>query len=112
MKKKIYIAGKVTGENKEDCIAKFAQAKSTLEARGFEAINPIEVVGDWNTPWDKAMKLCVAKLTECDGILLLEDWVTSKGARIEFDIATQLNIPNFRGSFFGFEKLSDYKWNN
>jgi hypothetical protein len=112
MKKKIYIAGKVTGENKEDCIAKFAQAQSWVESRGFEAVNPLEVVGDWNTTWDKAMRMCIAKLTECDGILLLEDWTLSKGAKVEFDIAMALNIPKFRGSFFGLEKLSDYKWNN
>ena len=111
MKMKIYIAGKVTGENKEDCKGKFAQIQTTLEARGFEAINPLEVVGDWQTPWAIAMRLCLAKLLEADAIVLLPDWWVSKGATIEMKLAMELKMPIFQSDFHDLEQLSNYKWN-
>ncbi len=110
-KKKIYIAGKVTGELQSECTLKFAELKQKIEDLGFEVINPLEVVGDWKTPWNKAMRMCISKLTECDAIVLIPDWVTSKGARVEYDIAKQLEIPDFRASTFGLKDLKAHKWN-
>ena len=110
--KKIYIAGKVTGLPQEEVIEKFAQAQKNIEALGLEAVNPLEVVGDWQMPWNKAMRMCIAKLTECDAIALIPDWISSKGAKIEYDIAKQLGIPDFRATFYGMQDLKDHKWNN
>lgn len=92
MKKKIYIAGKVTGEDRQACIAKFNNAKDLLEVMGFEVVNPLEVVNDWNTTWLEAMKACLKALIDCDAILLLDDWHFSSGAKIEFQLATDLGI--------------------
>lgn len=111
-KKKIYIAGKVTGEDILECNAKFKKAQKEIEALGFEAVNPLEVVGDWQTPWDKAMRMCVAKLTECDGIAMLPDWSTSKGAIIEWNISKYFEMPQFRVSQHGLNDLKEHKWNN
>ena len=105
MKKKIYIAGKVTGENRAECTAKFQKAQEIIEFLGFESINPIQVVGDWNTPWDEAMKKCITALMECDAIVLLPDWVDSKGAKLENDIANSFDMPNFNYTKFGLEVL-------
>ena len=111
-KKKIYIAGKVTGEDRAECTAKFQKVQESIEALGFEAINPLQVVGDWQTPWNKAMRMCVAKLTECDGIVLLPDWTKSKGAKIEWDISKLLELPDFRGTTYGLDNLKAHKWNS
>jgi len=92
MRKKIYIAGKVTGEPPHTTALKFAMAKKEIEAMGFEAINPIEVVGDFNTPWNVAMKMCLKALIDCDGIVMLDDWHLSKGAKIEFKLAMDLGL--------------------
>jgi hypothetical protein len=46
MKKKIYIAGKVTGLPQQEVIIKFAELQVGLESCGYEVINPLEVVGD------------------------------------------------------------------
>ena len=112
MKKTIYIAGKVTGLPQDEVIAKFALVQKEIEALGFEVINPTQVVGDWQTPWDKAMRMCIAKLTQCDAIVLIPDWISSKGAKIEYEIAKQLEIPDFRFSNFGLQDLKVHKWNN
>lgn len=111
-KKKIYIAGKVTGEPQEACTEKFAIMKQAIEALGFEAINPIEVVGDWQTSWNKAMRMCVAKLTECDGVVLLPCWTASKGAKMEWEVSKMLGIPDFRGTQYGLQNLKEHKWSN
>lgn len=112
MKKKIYIAGKVTGEPKHTTAVKFATAKNEIEALGFEAINPIEVVGDWNMPWELAMRKCIAALMECDAIVLLPDWLHSTGAKIEFEIALAVSMPDFHFNLHGLEQLSNHQWNN
>ena len=46
MNQTIYIAGKVTGELPEPTAAKFKNMQIELEAKGFDVINPIEVVNN------------------------------------------------------------------
>jgi hypothetical protein len=111
-KKKIYIAGKVTGEPQEECVEKFADMKAKIEALGFEAINPIEVVGDWQTPWNQAMRMCIAKITECDAVVFLPCWTKSKGAKREWEVSKMLDIPDFRGTQFGLQNLKEHKWSS
>lgn len=102
MKKKIYIAGKVTGLPQQEVVDKFAKAQKVIEEMGFEVINPIVVVNDFNTPWNVAMKMCLTALFDCSGIVMLPCWEDSKGARIEKELASSL----------GFELLYLEKWNN
>lgn len=91
-KKKIYIAGKVTGEPPHKTALKFALAKRQIEKLGHQAVNPIEVVGDWECPWDLAMRKCIVALMDCDMIFMLEDYTSSQGARVELDLAKRLGI--------------------
>lgn len=90
--KKIYIAGKVTGEPIAECTMKFGAAQKELEAMGFEVVNPITLVNDWKCTWDKAMRLCIAALMQCDTIFLLPDAYESKGAKLELDLAKMVGI--------------------
>jgi len=93
MKKKIYIAGKVTGEPKLSCALKFDVAAKEIEALGFEAVNPLEVVGTWDITWEAAMRICIAKLMECDKVYMLPCCGKSNGARIEIRLASVIRIP-------------------
>ena len=92
MKKKVYIAGKVTGEPKHACALKFAMAEKALVKKGFEVVNPLNVVGDPSTPWHLAMRKCIAALMTCDAIHLLPDWQESNGASIEKDLAVMVKL--------------------
>ena len=98
--KKIYIAGKVTGEPISECIIKFGQAQKELEALGFEVVNPLAVVGNFQSSWESAMKKCIKALVDCDGMVILPDWEDSPGAKIERQLAWDLNI-----TIFSFNKL-------
>jgi len=98
MKKKIYIAGKVTGEPKHSCALKFAMAAKEIEAQGFEAVNPIEVVRDFEAPWETAMKKCIKALMDCDALFFLPCTENSPGANWELEIANRLKIPTSKFS--------------
>lgn len=91
-KKKIYIAGKVTGEPIDKCTMKFGTAQIAIEKLGHTAINPLEVVGDWKTPWHVAMRKCIKALMDCDAIFMLKDSKDSPGAKLEYELAQKLNM--------------------
>lgn len=95
MKKKIYIAGKVSGEPIAECTMKFGQMQKEIEALGHVAVNPLQIVNSWKTPWQTAMRQCIAVLMDCDGILFLPCWADSAGAHLEMQICIKLEIPMF-----------------
>jgi hypothetical protein len=96
MKKNIYIAGKVTGLDSMEVRLKFKRAEEEVIARGFEAINPINLVNNPNATWEEAMKKCIAALCLCDAVYLLPCCNTSPGAKLEIAIAASLKIPAFQ----------------
>ena len=107
IKKKIYIAGKVTGLPQQEVIDKFNDLQINLENLGYQVINPINVVGDCNATWQVAMKLCIKALIDCDGVYLMDCHTQSLGAMIEKQLAIDLKIPYANNVF----TLIDL-WNN
>lgn len=76
---KIYIAGKITGnENYKD---HFKQAELKLKSEGHQVINPT-----WKPlglTYKQYIDMGLMELSQCDGIYLLDGWKESKGARLE-----------------------------
>jgi len=96
MKKKIYIAGKVTGTDPQECIKKFAEMEARLSQNPeYEVINPMKIAGP-SYEWHIAMRRCIAALMECDHIVFLSDWFFSDGAMLERYIASQLGIEEIK----------------
>ncbi|MCO5253386.1 MAG: DUF4406 domain-containing protein [Bacteroidetes bacterium] len=95
MKKVIYIAGKVTGEDPGLCAAKFEAAEREIENAGFKAVNPIKEVGNPDENWKTAMRICISHLVACDGIYLLPDYSQSRGAMAEVLLCRALGMPEF-----------------
>ncbi len=102
---KIYIAGKVSGEPIATCTMKFGSMQKKLETLGYQAVNPLEVVGTWQVTWHQAMKSCIKALVDCDAVLALDDYDKSQGAKIELDIAEDLGIP----VFFSIDELTAHQ---
>lgn len=105
MKKKIYIAGKVTGEPIDKTITKFSQAQTTIETMGFEVVNPIEVVNNMDEPWHNAMKTCIRAMLDCDAVVILPCWQLSRGAKIERQLADDLDVDVYNYNSFGLKVL-------
>lgn len=92
MKKTIYIAGKVTGEEPEQCAQKFQLMEDLISAYGYNVVNPIKLVNNPNEDWQTAMSICLRKLPSVDAIYLLPCSVDSKGAQLELEAAIKLNL--------------------
>ena len=95
---KVYIAGKITGN--DHYREEFAAAEEKLRALGFIPINPA-ILPDGLDSRDY-MRICLAMLDSADAIALMLNWTGSPGANIELSLAmytgkTQIDlwkIPN------------------
>lgn len=95
MNKKIYIAGKITGEPVYECIGKFDNAYQYIFWDLFysDIINPLELPGiHFGIKHEDAMKICLEALKDCTHIYMISDWKNSKGAREEHQFALDNGI--------------------
>ncbi len=88
---KIYVAGPMTG-HKDLNFPAFHAAASALRAAGWEVVNPAEVNPDHTMAWADCMRRDITALVGCDAIVLLDGWMSSKGARLERHIAVELDM--------------------
>lgn len=84
---KIYIAGKITGEDENAVFNKFASAKVRLENSGELVMSPHVLLEDRGFEHGDYMHICYAMIDVCDAIFVLKDWQKSKGARMELQYA-------------------------
>lgn len=80
---KVYIAGKITGN--DNCCEEFSIAERKLRALGHIPLNPALLpVGMEKADY---MRICTAMLDSADAIALLPSWTHSNGAAIELGLA-------------------------
>lgn len=99
---KIYIAGKISGLPIAEYTNNFAKAKQAVIEQGHEPISHTDLITNPDTDWKTAMRICIAKLVECDAVLFLENYKESKGALLEFEIARKLEMKRY----FDFHKIT------
>lgn len=91
--KNIYIAGKITGEDTNECWDKFIHYQSIVyeKERGndVDITIPQFVCYDDDT-WFEAMEKCMEVVFAADKIYFLPDWKDSKGATCEYYVAKAL----------------------
>ena len=96
-KRKIYIAGPMTGLARWNRPA-FEQAARTLRAQGWEVVSPVEVGDAFGSPntivttpglLDAVIDEELAQLATCDAIYLLRGWQDSRGTRTELYLALE-----------------------
>lgn len=80
---KVYIAGKITGD--ENYRTEFAEAEEKLRGMGHIPLNPAALPEGL----EKAdyMRICLAMLDSADAIAPLLSWTRSDGAAIEMSLA-------------------------
>jgi hypothetical protein len=101
-KLKVYIAGKITGTNEQQCIDKFQKASDMLTIMGFEPINPMTFNIDWKTTSSAALLTCIPNLEKSDILFMLKDWRSSEGAIKELNHFS--NLKSFKYIVFEEEK--------
>jgi len=89
---KIYISGAIT--NNPNAKAQFDKAKQTLLElnKGYEPISPMDLPHEHSKSWNAFMREDIKAMMDCQGIYLIEGWTTSKGARIEKELAQSLDF--------------------
>lgn len=88
--KKVYIAGKITGQDNFEEL--FEIAEKEIETMGYIPVSPTKLEHYHDKTWNSYMRECIKSLVTCDTIYLLSNWMESRGARAEFEIANILEL--------------------
>jgi nucleoside 2-deoxyribosyltransferase len=94
---KIYISGKISGiENEAPKL--FQEVEDVLIANSHEVVNPMKLPHNHDKSWESYMKEDLKAMLDCDGVVLLNNWFDSKGAKIECDLAEKLGMDIYNTS--------------
>lgn len=91
-----YLSGPMSGIKDENFPA-FKAAARALRLLGYEVVNPAEFDTDVDglgerSRWVKFLKADIKALMDCDGIVMLPGWESSKGAKLEHYNAVALDL--------------------
>jgi len=89
---RIYISGKISGTNIEKTKQKFKHVQEYYERLGHEVVNPFELETDLTKDWAHYMRIDIKAMMECDTIFVMNDYIESEGARLEYHIACMLGF--------------------
>lgn len=88
---RVYISGPMTGLVDHNFPAFHARA-AQLRTAGHTVINPAEMGIVEGHTWADYMRRDIAELMTCEAISLLPGWESSRGACVEFGLATVLGM--------------------
>ena len=93
---KVYISGPITGvENYND---NFIKAERALQSAGYNVVMPVTIgaalkykMGREPT-WAEYMREDIKALMDCDGIYMLDGWLASDGAKLEYQLSIEVGM--------------------
>lgn len=88
----LYIAGPMAGWP-ESNYPLFHATEDILREAGYEVINPARNGDGEDHEWAWYMRRSIPQVLAADGIALLPGWSSSRGARLERQIASAVGIP-------------------
>lgn len=88
---KVYISGPMTGRPDYNKPA-FMEAEKIIMEMGHDPVNPATLPHDHGRTWGEYMREDIKALMDCEAILMLDGWIDSRGARIEYELAVSLGI--------------------
>lgn len=93
----IYISGKITGLDEDECLASFAQAEKKMAGEGFSVINPTtgryaHMAREGKILYRDMLTHCIILLSRCTHIYMLKNYKRSPGALAELAFAKAADI--------------------
>lgn len=86
----VYLSGAITGLKTSVVAKEFGEAEARLELLGFSVVNPLSNGLSEKHSWEEHMRADIALMLDCDAIYIVNNIVTSKGAKLELSIARAL----------------------
>ena len=80
---KIYISLPITGHDIEEVEASCIYASGVIQAKGHTPVSPLDISPDPDATYSEHMGNDIEALLNCDAVLFMENWRTSKGCRLE-----------------------------
>jgi hypothetical protein len=96
-KARIYISGKISGLHDLNA-RKFSRTENLLYFRlgtNLQVINPLKLPHLHDKEWVSYLKEDLRHLLACNAIVVLDDWMDSRGAILEMLIAQAVAIPAY-----------------
>lgn len=92
---KCYISGQITGLTELEYLHRFAIGMEEVRTMNMEPVNPCHLPHEHDKSWQSYMKHDIIEMLNCDALYMLNNWHYSKGAKIEWQIATFLGMQIF-----------------
>lgn len=85
----VYISLPISGHPMEEVLLRADYAKRRLRAHGHEPVSPLDpsVNNDHTKPYNVLLGNDIAALLQCEAVLFLDGWMTSRGCRLEMEAA-------------------------
>lgn len=80
---KIYISLPITGHDIEEVEASCIYASGVIQAKGHTPVSPLDVSPDSDATYAEHMANDIEALLNCDAVLFMPEWRSSKGCRLE-----------------------------
>lgn len=92
MARRWYLSGPITGYPDLNRQA-FTSAARELRGSGWDVSNPFDVAINTPAEWVECLRADLQELLLCSGIIMLQGWPQSRGARLELSTALALDYP-------------------
>jgi hypothetical protein len=92
---KVYISGQIGNLPEEEYQQNFAVGMEEVRAMNMHPVNPCNLLHEHDKSWQSYMKHDIIEMLKCDALYMLNNWHNSKGAKIEWQIATFLGMQVF-----------------
>lgn len=96
--KRVYLSGPITNTKNYKGLFMFAEELAVLDD-AEQIYNPAAQIPA-SSSWEQAMHRCLSEITNYDTVVMLPGWNTSRGARLECDVALAcgMQIVDFSGN--------------